>query len=203
MRSTTTAVWVLSAVFIASGLPVLAAEAPKMTPEQEKMMAEMQKAAAPGENHKRLEQFVGKWTFVSRYTMKPGEKPQESKGTMENSMVYGGRFLKRVFQMPMEGISMEGESYSGYDNVRGEYQDVGFGSFTTGFMQLKGSYDAASKTFKYTGDMSCPMPDGAKVKAVRMELKVVNNDKHVYSMYEKGPDGKEFRSLEETYTRTK
>lgn len=203
MRDTKIAVWVLSAVLMGSGFSAGAAEAPKMTPEQEKMMAEMQKAAAPGEQHKLLEQFVGKWTFVSRYTMKPGEKTQESKGTMDNSMVYGGRFLKRVYQMPMEGMSMEGESYTGYDNVRGEYQDFGFGSFTTGFMHTRGTYDAASKTFKSSGEMSCPMPDGSKVKAIRMELKVVNKDKHIYSMYEKGADGKEFRSLEEIYTRAK
>jgi hypothetical protein len=178
---------------------------PKPTAEQEammKQMAQMEKYAAPGEEHKRLEPMVGKFEFTTRMWMKPGDKPMESKGTIENTWVYGGRFLKRDFKMDHAGKVMEGTGYSGYDNIRGEYQDLWLGSMSTGLMQSAGKYDAASKTFKFSGTGSCPMT-GEKNKLYEGDVKIISNDKYVYTMYDKGPDGKPFKAMEETYTRIK
>ena len=175
---------------------------PKMTPEQEKMMAEMQKMATPNENHKVLEPMVGNWTFTSRMTMKPGDKPEESKGTMQAVWVYGNRFLKRDFQMEWAGTKMTGIGYLGYDNALNEYQDLWLGDMGTSMMLTKGTYDAASKTLRLAGTSSCS-PTGEKNKPVRMEVSIPNNDTFTYTIFDKTADGKEFKMVVETYKRVK
>lgn len=173
-----------------------------MTPEQQAMMQQMEKFSSPSDAHKQLEPMAGNFTFTTKAWMKPGDKPMEGKGTITNAWVYGGRFLKRDFKMECNGQTMEGTGYSGYDNVRGEYQDIWLGSMGTGVMVSAGTYDAASKTFKIAGTASDPMT-GNKAKPFRGEVKIVSNDKHVFMMFDKGPDGKEFKMMEETYTRSK
>jgi hypothetical protein len=173
-----------------------------MSPQQEKMMADMQKMAAPNEHHKVLEPMVGNWTFTSRMWMKPGDKPEESKGTLKAEWVYGNRFLKRDFKLEMAGHAMAGTGYLGYDNTLGEYQELWLGDMGTGMMMTHGTYDAASKTLKLAGTTSCAMT-GEKNKPVRMEVHIPNNDSFTYTMFDKTADGKEFKMVVETYQRVK
>lgn len=179
-----------------------AAEPPKMTPEQEKMMAEMVKMATPNENHKVLEAMVGNWTFVSKMRMKPSDKQEESKGTLQAVWVFGNRFLKRDFQMEWAGNKMSGTGYIGYDNNLGEYQDLWLGDMGTGMMLAKGTYDAKTKTLKLSGITSCS-PTGEKNKLMRSEVYIPNSDTFTYTMYDTTADGKEFKMVVETYKRVK
>jgi hypothetical protein len=54
---------------------------------------------------------------------------------------------------------------------------------------------------KSAGTFSCPVT-GEKDMWYRSEWKI-GKDKQVYSMFTKGPDGNEFKSMEITYTRAK
>jgi hypothetical protein len=190
------------ALVAATTAHVLAAETSKPPSELEAVMMQVQKYGAPGESHKRLEPFVGKWTFRMRYRMKPGDTHQESQGTSDNSWVFGGRFLRRDVKMAWDGHSIEAVGYTGYDNIRGEYQSVWLGDMGTGIMQGAGLSDAASNVIKESGHFSCPIT-GEKARWFRSEWKVVDNDHHTYTSYSKGPDGKEFKSVEEVYTRVR
>ncbi len=181
---------------------VLATDKSKQSAEQDAAMMQVQKYGTPGESHKRLEPFVGKWTFRMRYWMKPGDPPQESQGTSDNTWVYGGRFLKRDVMMAWDSQSFEGVGYTGYDNIRGEYQSVWLGNMGTGIMQGAGAYDAISTAIKENGHFSCPLT-GEKARWFRSEWRVLDSDHHTYSSYSKGPDGKEFKSMEEVYTRVR
>ena len=163
---------------------------------------QVQKYGTPGDNHKRLEPFVGKWTFRMRYWMKPGDTPQELHGTSENAWVFGGRFLKRDFKSAMDGQPFDAVGYTGYDNIRGEYQTVWLGTMGTGIMQVAGTYVAASDAITESGHFSCPIT-GEKARWMRAEWKISDNDHHTFTSYAKGPDGKEYRSVEEVYTRVK
>jgi hypothetical protein len=57
------------------------------------------------------------------------------------------------------------------------------------------------KAIAFTGEMYDPMVD--KEVKIRFELKVAGPDQHLFEWYQPGPDGKEYKSMDITYTRVK
>ncbi len=189
-------------VLLAGGLQAAEKKAKAGAMEMDAAMQEMMKRGAPGEHHKALEPFAGKFTVMSRMWMKPGDAPQESRGTSEHTWVLGGRFLKMDFRGDMAGQSFEGLGYLGYDNVRGEYVSAWLDSMSTGISRSVGQFDPAAKTLKEGGSYSCVMT-GEKERSFRGEWKILDADNLSYAMYHAGPDGKDFKSMEIAYRRVK
>ncbi len=183
-----------AAVWAADEMP--AAEKKPDAAQMEKMKTMM----APSDAHKVLEPLAGQWIYKSKFWMSPDGKVEESSGTSDNEMIYGGRFLKQITKGVWMGESFEGLGYTGYDNIKGEYETVWVDSMATGMMKIAGSYDAASKTLNQSGANSCPMT-GNKAMPLRSEWKIVDNDHNVYSSYMTGPDGKEAKGMEIEFTR--
>lgn len=190
------------ALFAAAGNAAPKDKMKKMSPEEQAMMEKAMKLGAPSDAHKALEPFVGKWTNSAKFWMKPGDKAQESTGTNENTWILGGRFLRQDYKGSMNGQPFEGLGITGYDNVRAEYQSIWLDNMMTGIMVANGNYDAAAKSVNTAGEMSCPMT-GEKNRWYRSEWKTIDNDKHTYTSYGKGPDGKEFKNMEISFTRAK
>ncbi len=168
---------------------------PAMDPAQ---MEKMKTLMAPGEAHKIFESLAGKWTYTSKMWMPGADKPEESAGTSENTVVYGGRFLKEDVKGTWMAQPFEGTGYVGYDNVREEYQSTWMDSMVTGIMWSSGKYDTATKTLSMSGTNSCPMT-GKKNVPGRTEWKVVDATHNTFSMYSAGPDGKEMKMMEIEY----
>jgi len=101
----------------------------------------------------------------------------------------------------MGGVPFEGFGMTGFDNVSKKYYNVWADNMGTGIMTSTGTADASGKTFTYNGEYNCPITGGKKT--AKSILKIVGDDKLVYEMYDKTPDGKEFVSLEVTYARQK
>ncbi len=175
-----------------------------MTEDQKQaaMMAQAKKYGTPGKNHEVLKPFVGKWTYTARSWMKPGDKTQESEGTSQNNLVLGGRFLKQEVRGQWNGKPFRGVGYTGYDNVRGEYQSIWMDNMMTGIMRIVGTYDEGSKTIKQSGSFSCPMT-GQRDMWFRSEWKASSDSRNTYTAYGKDEKGKEFKSMEITYKRAK
>ncbi len=162
--------------------------------------AEMMKMASPGDNHKNMEIFAGNWNYSLKMWMDVKGKPEESKGTATGKWILGGRFLQADVKGTAMGQPFEGMSIMGYDNLKGQYQSLWLDNMTTGIMQSTSMYDPAAKTFTETGVFSCPMTN-EKDRPFRGSVKVADNYNYTYSMFQTGPDGKEFKAMEITYTR--
>jgi hypothetical protein len=173
----------------------------EMTPEQKAMMEAMAKAGAVTENHKRLDYMVGEWTFASKCWMEPGAPPTESTGTCTTTAIYGGRYVISEHAGDFMGQPFEGTACCGYDNTKGKYVTAWIDNMSTGIFTFEGTYDAATKTFTYTGEMDDCMSPGSKIR-VREVIKVVDKDKHTFEWYETR-GGKETKTMEMTYTRKK
>ena len=189
------------------GTLACAEDAPKAAPVADEkaaadkaMQEKMMKLTSPTEAHKVLEPLAGKWNYTAKFWMAPEAKPDESTGTAENTIVYGGRFLKQEVKGLWMGQSFEGLGYTGYDVIKGEYLSIWLDNMATGIMTASGQYDAASKTLTASGSNSCPLT-GEKDRKGRSETKIIDNDHNVYSSYAAGPDGKEFKMMEIAYTR--
>ena len=112
-----------------------------MTPEQAAVMEEWMKIAAPGEHHKHLDYFVGKWkTKTSMYMGGPGSTPMVSEGTSEMKWVLDGRFIMDTHQGSMMGQPYKGIGLTGYDNYRNMYEGSWCSNMGTNYLTMKGEH---------------------------------------------------------------
>ena len=204
---------VAAVVFTYSGITARAEDkkSDKSAMDMKAMSEAMEKMGAITENHKRLEYMVGKWDYQVKMWMDPSAPPQESKGVVVNKPLFGGRYFQSDHSGKMEMPGPDGKpvkrefagmGITGYNNSTQRFFGSWIDNMSTGMVILDGTYDAATKTFTYTGEMDCPMmPPGTKMK-IRELIKVLGPDKHVFEWYETR-EGKETRTMEITYTRKK
>jgi hypothetical protein len=169
--------------------------------EQQAMMEAWQKAATPGAPHARLKAMAGTFDAVTRMWMQPGAAPQESKGKSENKLIFDGRFLHQEFKGTMMGQPFTGIGYTGYDNTRKKYVGSWMDSMGTSLTYSDGTADPAGKVL--TMGMKVADPVTGKETTNRTVTRIESDAKHVFEMYETAPDGKEFKSMEIVYTRSK
>lgn len=205
MRATGWLVVVAGAVVL-SGVARAAEKAaqPAMDPEQQAAMEAMQRLGSPSEGHKALEPLAGTWSYTAEWRMSPDGPAESMSGTSANTLILGGRFLKQEVNGPAmeEGMPpFEGVGFTGYDNLRKEYQSIWFDNMMTGMMRGAGQFDAATKTLTDEGDFSCPVT-GETHRWYRTVWMVVDQDHTTYESYSRTPEGQEFKSMEIRYTRT-
>lgn len=169
---------------------------PGVTPE---MMAAWQAAMTPGPEHEKLAAMAGTWTFTGTFWMAPGAPPETSTGRAEREMTLGGRVLAERVESELMGQRFEGLGLSGFDRVSGRYWGTWNDNMGTGLMIAEGTC-AEDGSCEFTGTWNDPMLGGPKT--VRMTMKS-GPDREVHAMYDKAPDGTEFKSMELVYTRSK
>ena len=175
---------------------------PAMDPAKQAAMEAMQRLGSPSEGHKALEPLTGTWTYTAQWWMSPEASPESMTGTATNSLIFGGRFMKQEIRGQAEGQPpFEGIGFTGYDNIRKEYQSVWFDNMATGMMMGAGQFDAATKTLTDQGDFSCPLT-GEAHRWFRTAWTVVDQHHTTYENYMRTPEGREFKAMEIHYTRT-
>jgi hypothetical protein len=168
--------------------------------DEKAMMDMMAKYSTPGVEHKKLESFVGTWDTTAKMWMDPSAPPQESKGTSENKMALGGRFLEQRFEGTFMGQPFSGVGYTGYDIYKKQYVGTWMDTMGTQIMSSTGTADASGK-MTFTGTVDDPMTN--KKMDFKETITVVDTDHHLFEMWMPGPDGKMFKTLEITYTKRK
>jgi hypothetical protein len=172
-------------------------------PSKEDMMKKFQEYSTPGEQHKKLAELAGEYTYTSKMWEAEGAKPMESKGTATFAMVLGGHFLQQNFKGQFMGQNFEGMGMIGYNNVKKQYETTWFDSMATGAMHFTGAYDAKKKTFASSGKETCPLTESHE-RDVRDELKTIDKNTMVYTMYSAFPGAtKMAKTMEVTYKRVK
>lgn len=185
----------------AQDTPPASDKAPPQAPpsaQEQAMMQAFQQAGTPGEQHAALAKAAGTYDLSIRSWHAPGAPPTEEKGTATRSMVLGGRVMVEEVTSTMMGQPFTGHGMHGYDNVSGKYWATWNDSMSTGVMVSEGTCDAAGSC-TFTGEWNDPLTKG-KVKS-RMTTRWSSPDVEVFEMFGPGPDGKETRMMEITYTR--
>ena len=170
-------------------------------PDEKAQMEAMVKAGTPGDQHKKLEHFVGTWDAKVTMWDKPGAPPKESAGTSETKSVLGGRFVEEHFDGTFMDQPFSGMGITGYDNVRKKYVSTWADTMSTGVMVSTGTADKGGKSMAFTASMPDPMT--GKMTPMKEKLTIVDDDHHTFEMWMPGPDGKLFRMMEITYARKK
>jgi len=172
-----------------------------MSAEQKAMMEAWAKFATPGEGHKALAGMVGTWDAEVTSWMEPGQPPTKSKGTSENRMVLGGRWVESKFTSEMMGQPFEGLGYTGYDNYKKKYVGTWQDNMSTAVMLSEGTFDAAGKVMTQTSTMDDVMT--GKKAAIKMTTTIVSPDHHVFEMWGPDPSGKIVKQMQIDYRRRK
>jgi Protein of unknown function (DUF1579) len=178
-------------------------KAGKKMPSQEEMMKRWQVAMTPGESHKKLEAMVGTWDAEVKMWMNgPAGEPTVSKGTSENKLVLGGRYVQQDFTSEMMNQPFSGVGYTGYDNFNKKYVGFWIDNMSTTMTTLEGSTNKDGKAFTLWGKMDEPMT-GEKGKKVKYVTKIIDADTHVFEAYDVTTYGDKKPIMQITYTRKK
>jgi hypothetical protein len=188
----------LASAAFAQDKPAAGAGAGKPSPEQ--MMAEMMKLATPGPEHERLKAMEGTFNADVTMQMAPDAPPINSKGTMINKMILGGRYLQGDYKGEFMGQPFTGISMTGYDNATKKYVATWMDSMSTTVMMATGTADSTGKTITTTATVECPMDQGGP-KTMKQVTTIIDKDHHTYECYEVAKDGKETKMMTIKYTR--
>lgn len=179
-----------------------AADAPKKDapPMDDKAAMEaMAKAAAPGDAHKKLEPLAGSFEVKSKSWMDPSKPPEETTGSTTRKWILGNRYLQEDYTGSFMGQPFSGMGIQGYDNVTKHYVSTWMDTMGTGIMNSTGTL--SGKTIKFNGTMVDPV--SGKSGKYTMNLVIADNDHHSLDMWGPGPDGKNVKWMELSYTRKK
>jgi hypothetical protein len=175
------------------------AAAPAMTKEQKAMMDAMQRAGEVRAEHKQLDYFVGDWSATTSMFMNPKAPPEKSDGKTHTESLFGGRYVQMHYEGKYQDQTFNGEGLFGFDNIKGKFFNTWFDSGSTGFWLAWGSYDAASKTYTFHGEMDDEMKPGTKV-AVREVVHIADPTHYTFDWFETRA-GKEAKTMQIEYTK--
>lgn len=170
-------------------------EAKQMSPEMEAWA----KLAAPGEGHKRLAPMVGTFTTKAKFWMAPGAPPEEVTGTSTSEWVLDGRYVHDRYESSMAGEPFNGLGLTGYDNQKKQYVTIWVDTMSTAVLHFTGQFDASGKVLTMKANYTDPM--SGKDATMKTVCRIVDANTHVFEGFNPGPDGKEMKSMEITYTR--
>ncbi len=182
----------------ASVAPVAAQE---LTPEQQQAVDAYMKLMATNENHEFLKSFAGEWKVTTTATMQPGASPIVSEGSGSGEFVLGGRFLLMKFRGIMFGQPFEGIQIVGYDNQQRKYVTFWIDNTSTAFYLTKGVREKGANVIHDEG--LWPDPSTGGEVPVHAVTTLVGPDEYTYELFMVGPDGTEFKSLENRSIRVK
>ncbi|HLO42035.1 MAG TPA: DUF1579 family protein [Phycisphaerales bacterium] len=169
----------------------------ELSPEA-KAMVEM---AAPDENHKKLDRFLGRWEGTMKMWGPGEEKPTETLDVIQVRWETGmaQRFLAMDHTCKVMGMPFRGSATWGFNKVSKKYESLWRDSFSTGMMISYGTLSSDDKVFTFHGEHDDPA-GGGKVKT-REVVTWEGDDTFKFEMYQTHADGKEHKAIEATYNR--
>jgi hypothetical protein len=132
----------------------LVAQDPKPT-QKPPSMEDQLKLTKPGPEHEQLAKCVGSWDLT--ISMGAGPAAMTYKGTAENRMTVGGRFLLLEYQAKGKADSTEGIITLGYDTRHKQHTLIAMDSFGTYWVTSKGVRDEKTGKIRMLGTDDDPM----------------------------------------------
>jgi hypothetical protein len=154
----------------------------------------------PTAEHNRMTRAEGTWDASVEVSIgPPGTPPQLSKAVETNRLCCGGLWLVTEFKSIPGSAPFEGHGITGYEPAKKKYVSTWVDSDLTTPMVSEGAYDAAGMTLTLRGSTTSK----GKTLQWRSVEAWKNDDTRQFTMFMRGPNGKETPSLNVTYTRRK
>jgi len=163
---------------------------------------EMTRTTAPGPPHQELSALAGTWTTRTRVWESPDAKPLEFPGSAEYRMILGGRFLQLESRSLVNGAESRGLGIYGYDAIKEKYSFYFIHDGDTQALVGLGDRDSTSGAITFAVAMDMPV-SGERAKPIRAVLRRVSAGRHVFEMFQKYLDDREWKVLEIAYDRAR
>lgn len=187
---------VFAVILVSSSAAFRPASGQDMSDQDKKMMEMMVKYGTPGKAHELLKRYVGAWEFEMKSWPKPGAEPVVSSGTMKNTLLFDGRFVKCHFKGLMGDPNAIGIEILGYDLYQERYVAFWIDSWSTSFALTSGTLDGAGKVLTETGAFPDPMTEGKTMQKVKNVTSFLPEGGYRFEMFMVMPDGTEVKSME-------
>jgi hypothetical protein len=117
-------------------------------------------------------------------------------------MILGGQFLQLESRSRVEGAESHGLGIYGYDVFKEKYSMYFIHDGDTQALTGLGDRDSTSGAIGFTVAMDMPVT-GERAKPFRAVLRRVSATRHVFEMFERYLDDREWKVLEITYDRSR
>ena len=176
------------------------AEEAKKAPSPAELLKVLAENGKPGPEHKKLEPFVGEWTFTLKLWTNPNDSPAEATGTVERKWIMGGRFVQETVKGTCGDKSFEGMGLLGYDNAQKKFSATRVCGLCGKVSSSLGTISDSDKKLEFATEEYCPVCK-ENIKG-RDEIVIESKDKIVVSVY-KTMKGKEVKLIEIVNVRKK
>jgi hypothetical protein len=170
------------------------------------MMDKMKHFIRPGDNHKLLERFVGKWETQTRMFMpRPDGTVQAGppeKGASEVTWLIPGYWIRSDLKGPMMGRPFHIISTMGYDNFKMSFVTSTVSNMDTAMRQSEGDMDPSGKVLITYGTLDEYLT-GEHDKMVKYVWRFDSDDKIVLEIHDLPIGEKNTKVLEIVSTRAK
>jgi len=172
----------------------------KALPSPQALLKAMAEAGKPGPEHKKLQPFVGDWTFTAKLWTDPSLPPAVGKGTIQRQWIMGGRFVQENLKIEADGKTAEAMGLLGYDNAQKKFTTVWVCGLRGNIAHHFASSNESGTRFECSTEECCPLT--AQTIKGRTEILVENNDRIVVNVY-KTVNGRELKMKEIVSVRAK
>ncbi|QDV91084.1 Caspase domain protein [Phycisphaerae bacterium RAS2] len=163
-------------------------------------LEEALRAGAPGEHHKNLGKFVGRWDVKSKFFLNPDAPPIIGKYQSEGKWTLGNRYVTIVDVGRMMEQEYENQTTLGYDNLKKEYTMETRDNMSTTTYRFTGRCSSDGSAFDFNGSTN----NAITGELEKYRFKTTFQDADHYSV--EGwilTNGSEQKLLELNYTRKK
>lgn len=165
------------------------------------MMAKAGRYTKPGEHHKVLEKFLGKWNTEMRFFM--GANPSDAeKGTAECSWLMPGLFLQVRSHGQMMGAAVDSYYLLGYDNFKMSYVTTVVSSGETAMRHFEGDMTPDGKSLISYGTLDEYLT-GEHDKMVKSVWRFIDADTFLLEIHDLPIGEVNTKVFEIKYTRAK
>lgn len=172
-------------------------------PAQKEMAAAMEKArrfTQPGEAHKALGRFAGKWSTEMRFFMMGKPTPPE-KGTAEFAWLMPGRWMKGEMSGSLMGNPAKWFTLIGYDNFKQSYVTTNVSTMDTAMTHAEGDMDPGGAVLIMYGTLDEYLT-GEHDKMVKYVWRFASPDRIVMEVHDLPIGETNTKVLEMTYVRS-
>jgi hypothetical protein len=173
---------------------------PAGTKEMAEAMAKARRFTQPGEAHKALARFVGKWATETRIFMAGKPTPPE-KGVSEFAWLMPGRWLKHESNGAIMGQPMRTFMMLGYDNFKMSFVSSQVSNLDTAMTYAEGDMDPGGKALLMYGTLD-EYTTGEHDKMVRYVWRFPSADRMVLEIHDLPIGENNTKVIEVVFTRS-